>query len=64
VSAGAGPIGSFIIQLAKSDGMKVIASVGSDEKARQCKEFGADIAFNYKTENAEEILAKEGPVDV
>ncbi|KAK7452765.1 hypothetical protein VKT23_012166 [Stygiomarasmius scandens] len=51
-------------ELAKSDGMKVIASVGSDEKVRQCKEFGADIAFNYKTENAEEILAQEGPVDV
>ncbi|THU85858.1 alcohol dehydrogenase [Dendrothele bispora CBS 962.96] len=64
VSAGAGPVGAFVIQLAKRDGMKVIASAGSDEKLRQCKEFGADVVFNYKTQSTEEVLAKEGPIDV
>ncbi|KAK7440812.1 hypothetical protein VKT23_016890 [Stygiomarasmius scandens] len=64
VSAGAGPVGAFVIQLAKRDGMKVIASAGSEEKLRQCKEFGADVVFNYKTQSTEEVLAKEGPIDV
>jgi len=44
--------------------MKVIASAGSEEKLRQCKEFGADVVFNYKTQSTEEVLAKEGPIDV
>ncbi|KAF9474420.1 hypothetical protein BDN70DRAFT_320003 [Pholiota conissans] len=33
LSAGAGVVGSLVIQLAKMDGYKVIASVGSDEKS-------------------------------
>ena len=28
------------------------------------KRIGADIAFNYKTTSTDEILAKEGPIDV
>ncbi|KAK7440810.1 hypothetical protein VKT23_016888 [Stygiomarasmius scandens] len=64
ISAGSGPVGASVIQLAKRDGMKVITSAGSDDKIRQCKEFGADVVFNYKTQSTEEILAKEGPVDV
>jgi NADPH-dependent curcumin reductase CurA len=54
----------MVIQLAKQDGLKVIASAGSDEKVKFCKEIGADVAFNYKTTNTNDILAKEGPIDV
>ncbi|KAF9464077.1 alcohol dehydrogenase [Collybia nuda] len=64
VSAGAGPVGSLVAQLAKLDGLKVIASAGSPEKVKFMKDIGVDVAFNYKTENTAEILAKEGPVDV
>jgi NADPH-dependent curcumin reductase CurA len=49
VSGGAGPVGSFVIQLAKQDGLKVIASAGSDAKVEFMKNVGADVAFNYKT---------------
>ena len=28
------------------------------------KEIGADVAFNYKTTSTNEILEKEGPIDV
>jgi hypothetical protein len=28
------------------------------------QEIGADVAFNYKTTNTDEVLAKEGPIDV
>lgn len=55
---------SFVIQLAKRDGLKVIASAGSEEKVAFLKEIGADIAFNYKTTDTREVLEKEGPIDM
>ena len=54
----------LVIQLAKLDGLKVIGSAGSDEKVEFMKEIGADVAFNYKTTSTNEILEKEGPIDV
>ncbi|KAF9456064.1 hypothetical protein BDZ94DRAFT_1285900 [Collybia nuda] len=56
--------GKLVIQLAKIDGMKVIASAGSNEKVKFMKDIGADIAFNYKTTSTEEILKKEGPINI
>jgi NADPH-dependent curcumin reductase CurA len=53
-----------VIQLAKRDGLKVIASAGSEEKVQFMKNLGADVAFNYKTTNTQEVLAKEGPINM
>ncbi|KLO12309.1 NAD-P-binding protein [Schizopora paradoxa] len=64
VTTGAGPVGSMVIQLAKLDGLKVIASAGSSEKVQFMKDIGADVAFNYKTESTDEILKKHGPIDI
>ncbi|KAF8883614.1 alcohol dehydrogenase [Gymnopilus junonius] len=64
VSAGAGPVGSLVIQLAKLDGLKVIASAGSDEKVQFMKDIGTDVAFNYKTTKTADVLEKEGPIDI
>uniref|UniRef100_A0A0W0GAY4 Enoyl reductase (ER) domain-containing protein n=1 Tax=Moniliophthora roreri TaxID=221103 RepID=A0A0W0GAY4_MONRR len=64
VSTGAGPVGSLVIQLAKRDGLKVIACAGSEEKVQFMKDLGADVAFNYKTTKPNEVLAKEGAVDI
>ncbi|KAJ7604463.1 hypothetical protein FB45DRAFT_956754 [Roridomyces roridus] len=64
VSTGAGPVGSMVIQLAKRDGLRVIACAGSDEKVQFMKEIGADVAFNYKTTDTREVLKKEGPIDI
>jgi len=64
VTTGAGPVGSMVIQLAKLDGLKVIASAGSAEKVQFMKDIGADVAFNYKTESTDEILEKHGPIDI
>ncbi|KAJ7342957.1 hypothetical protein DFH08DRAFT_873867 [Mycena albidolilacea] len=63
ISTGAGPVGSMVIQIAKQDGLKVIASAGSDEKVKFMKEIG-DVAFNYKTTDVREVLAKDGPLDI
>lgn len=60
----AGPVGAFVIQLAKSQGLKVIASAGSEEKVQFMKSIGADVVFNYKTTNTAEVLQKEGPIDM
>lgn len=57
-----GSVGSLVIQLAKQDGLKVIASAGSEDKVKWLRDIGADVAFNYKTESTAEILKKEGPV--
>ncbi|KAJ7838826.1 hypothetical protein B0H13DRAFT_2255944 [Mycena leptocephala] len=64
ITTGAGPVGSMVIQLAKRDGLKVIASAGSEEKVKFMKDIGADVAFNYKTTDTREVLAQEGPIDV
>ena len=48
---GTSGIGYTGIQLAKAFGSPVLATAGSDEKARACEAFGADRGINYKTED-------------
>jgi hypothetical protein len=64
VTAGAGTVGSLVIQLAKLEGLKVIASAGSNEKVEFLKELGADVAFNYKSTSTREVLEKDGPINI
>ncbi len=52
------------MQLAKADGLKVIASAGSDDKVAFATSIGADVAFNYKTVNTRTVLEKEGPINM
>ena len=59
-----GSVGSLVVQLAKRDGLKVIASAGSDDKVNFVKSLGADVVFNYKTQNTAEVLTKEGPINM
>ena len=58
------PPSSLVIQLAKLDGLKVIASAGSEEKVQFMKDIGADVAFNYKTTITVDVLEKDGPIDM
>ena len=64
VSSGASTVGTFVVQLAKMDGLKVIASAGTDEKCQFLREIGADVVFNYKTESTAKILKEHGPLDM
>ncbi|VDB99984.1 unnamed protein product [Peniophora sp. CBMAI 1063] len=59
VSTAAGAVGSLVVQLAKRDGLRVIASSGSDDKVAYAKECGADVSFNYKTEKVWDVLERE-----
>ena len=49
VNAAAGAVGSIVGQIAKIKGLKVIASVGDDEKVLWLKdELKFDYVFNYR----------------
>lgn len=62
ISAASGAVGQVVGQLAKRDGLKVIGSVGSDEKLEYIlKELNFDGGFNYKKEKASEALPKLAP---
>ncbi len=41
----------MVVQFAKATGAKVIATVGSAEKAKLCQSWGADRVLNYKTDD-------------
>lgn len=50
VHGGGSGIGTAAIQLAKRVGARVIVTAGSAAKCAQCRELGADVAVNYRTE--------------
>ncbi|MEM7140221.1 MAG: zinc-binding dehydrogenase [Actinomycetota bacterium] len=47
VHAGAGGVGSAVIQIAKALGATVIATAGGPEKVAFCGDLGADVAIDY-----------------
>ncbi|OMO65082.1 Alcohol dehydrogenase superfamily, zinc-type [Corchorus olitorius] len=51
VHGGSSGIGTFAIQIAKAKGAKVFVTAGSEEKLASCKNLGADVCINYKTED-------------
>jgi NADPH:quinone reductase len=48
VNGGTGGVGSMVVQMAKAAGARVIATVGSPEKAELCRSLGADVVLNYR----------------
>lgn len=62
VSAASGAVGQLVGQLAKHEGLRVIGSVGSDEKLNFIlKDLGFDAGFNYKKETPHEALKRLAP---
>jgi NADPH:quinone reductase len=57
VHGGSSGIGTTAIQLAAARGATVIATVGTDAKARACLALGAARAINYRTEDFVEAVA-------
>ncbi|GAB2868405.1 NAD(P)H-quinone oxidoreductase [Actinocorallia aurea] len=60
VHGGGSGIGTMAIQLAKATGSYVACTVGTPEKAELCRELGADLTINYRTED----FVESGPYDV
>jgi NADPH2:quinone reductase len=61
VNGGSGGVGSTVVQMAKAMGARVLATAGSEAKLAVCRELGADLAINYKTQNVEEQIKKAAP---
>ncbi|KAF2429242.1 putative quinone oxidoreductase [Tothia fuscella] len=60
IHAAASGVGLSAIQLAKYLGAsKVFATAGSEEKIALCKQVGADVAINYKTDDWAQIVLAE-----
>ena len=66
VNGGSGGVGSAVIQMAKILGASVIATAGSDQKVADCRNLGADLALNYKTQDVDAAIRQFAPdgVDV
>jgi putative PIG3 family NAD(P)H quinone oxidoreductase len=65
VHGGSSGIGTHAIQIGKALGARVLCTAGSAEKLQRCRELGADVAINYKTEDfAARVREETGGVDV
>lgn len=62
ISAASGAVGAIVGQIAKHEGLKVIGSVGTDEKLDYItEELGFDGGFNYKKEEPSKALQRLAP---
>ncbi|MGA2864243.1 MAG: NADPH:quinone reductase [Verrucomicrobiota bacterium] len=51
VHGGTGGVGACVVQMAKLLGARVITTGGTEEKVAACRQLGADLALNYKTQD-------------
>jgi NADPH:quinone reductase len=61
VNGGSGGVGSCVVQMAKILGARVITTAGSAEKAVLCRQLGADLVVNYKTEDVDAAIKAFAP---
>eukprot|EP00667_Euglena_gracilis_P008369 EG_transcript_8467 len=61
ITAAAGALGHFAVQVAKQAGCHVIGTCSSAEKRALLAQLGCDRIINYKEEDAAEVLSKEYP---
>lgn len=64
VHGGASGIGTTAIQMAKAHGAHVIATAGTAEKCDLCRQLGADLALNYRTDDWVPAVKDFGGADV
>lgn len=61
VSGAAGQVGSYVGQLLKRQGMRVIGIAGGPEKCEKLKSLGFDVALDYKRADLADELKKAVP---
>lgn len=64
VHGGTGGVGAMVLQMAKAVDARVITTGGSDEKVARCRELGADLAVNYRTEDVDAAIREFAPAGV
>ena len=60
IHGGSSGIGTTALMLAKALGSPVIVTAGSDEKCQACRDLGADLAINYRTQDFVGVMAEAG----
>lgn len=61
VNGGSGGVGSVVVQMAKAIGARVITTAGNVENLNLCREFGADLAINYKDDDVDAQIKEFAP---
>lgn len=56
VHGGSGGVGSAAIQLATAVGARVLTTAGGPQRAARCRELGADVAIDYRSEDVVEAV--------
>jgi putative PIG3 family NAD(P)H quinone oxidoreductase len=64
IHGGSSGVGTAAIQLAVYMGARVVCTVGSEEKAKRCRELGASLAIDYKREDFERAVREWEPSGV
>jgi len=64
VNGGSGGVGSSVVQMAKILRARVITTAGSAEKVELCRQLGADLVVNYKTEDVDAAIKAFAPEGV
>jgi NADPH2:quinone reductase len=58
VAGGTGAVGYYAVQIAKQDGARVIATIGSSEKGRMAREAGADEVIDFRADDVGARIAE------
>ncbi|WP_106848809.1 NADPH:quinone oxidoreductase family protein [Blastococcus sp. Marseille-P5729] len=56
VHGASGGVGMAAVQIAKASGARVIAVAGGEQKAQACREFGADVVIDHRTDDFVEVV--------
>ncbi len=64
VNGGSGGVGSSVVQMARILGARVATTAGTDDKARICRELGAELVINYKTHDVDAAIKQFAPKGV
>lgn len=64
VNGGTGGVGSMVVQMSKAIGARVITTAGSDDKLTKARQFGADLAINYKSDDVPARVKEFAPSGV
>jgi putative PIG3 family NAD(P)H quinone oxidoreductase len=59
IHAAASGVGTAAIQLARAAGARVFATAGSDDKLAYCRELGAEVTINYRSQSFAEVVRAE-----
>lgn len=64
VHGGAGGVGTHAIQVARALGSRVAVTAGDDERLERCRQLGAELTVNYRSQDFVSVVSDAGGADV